>query len=176
MSAQKQYASIELQDMGLLLKKQPIAHVEHINPQTKTVTHLGLPLFVENAEYPYNYIFRFIERFSLYAKLLPQAERKLLLSDNKVQMDVAKVATLDSTMNFSLNSDETTFYASWPNCRMSFPKNFQLIMGLNKKESDLFFHQQLMDYCKSHKQQVESKIPIAVPADSASYLVENGDY
>lgn len=174
--AQRQYATAELQEIGQLLDEHRLPHIERIEPQTKMVTHLGLPLFVENSEYPYSYIFRFIERFTLYAKLLPPTERRHLLSDNKVQMDLEKVAAVDSATDFSLNSDETTFYAVWPNCKMSFPKDFHLIMGLNKKESDLFFQQRLMDYCNSHEKQTIKRIPIAMPTDSLSFQVEKGEY
>lgn len=173
--AQKQYATTELQEMGQLLGKQRLPHIERVDSKTKVVTHLGLPLFKKDAEYPYNYIYRFIERITLYAQLLSPTERKLLLSDNKVKMDIAKVATIDSTMNFTIDSDETTFYASWDNCKMSFPKNFQLIRGVNKKESDMLFYRNLMDFCQTHREYVDKRIPIAIPSDSASYIVENGD-
>lgn len=173
--AQKQYATTELQEMGQLLDKQRLSHIEHVDSETKVVTHLGLPLFKKDAEYPYNHICRFIERFTLYAQLLPPIERKLLLSDNKVKMDVAKVAAVDSTMNFTIDSDETTFNVSWSNCKMSFPKNFQLIMGVNKKESDMLFYRKLMNFCQTHQEYVDRRIPIAIPSDSASYIVENGD-
>lgn len=172
--AQKQYASTELQEIGQLLNKQILPHVEYVDSETKVITHLGLPLFRKEVEYPYNYIFRFIERFTLYAQLLPPAECKLLLSDNKVKMNITQVAAVDSTMDFTIESDETTFYVSWQNCKMTFPKNFQLITGVNKKESDLLFYRKLMDFYQSHQEYVDKRIPIAIPSDSTSYIVEKG--
>ena len=175
-AAQREYATEELRDIGELLSQHPISHIEHIDSQTGVVTHLGLPIFFKRAHGSDSLIFRFIERFTLYAKLLPAADRKLLLSDNKVKMDVSKVAALDSTTTFAISADENTFVVTLPNTEVSFPKNFQLITGMNKKESEQFFNSQLMDYCKSHQVQTSGRIPLAVPVDSVSYLVEQGDY
>ena len=176
LTAQQKYATAELEDIGQMLKKKPVAHIEQIDSQTMEITHLGLPVFVHDANYPYNLFFRFIERFSLYAKLLDGKERSHLLNDNKVKMDLAKIAPIDSTKEISVNSNENTFVVSWDGCEVSFPKDFQLISGMNKKESDTYFHKQLMKYCETHQKQVENRIPVAVPTDSASYVVDKGDY
>ena len=174
--AQQKYATAELEDIGQLLKKKPMAHIEEIDSQTMEVTHLGLPVFFQESKYPYSLLFRFVERISLYAKLLDVKERNLLLSDNKVKMDLSKVSAIDPTTEIKVNSNESSFTISWNGGEISFPKDFHLISGMNKKESDAFFHKQLMAYCSSNQKQVENRIPVAVPTDSASYVVDKGDY
>ena len=39
----------------------------------------------------------------------------------------------------------------------------------------MLFYRKLMNFCQTYQEYVDRRIPIAIPSDSASYIVENGD-
>ena len=175
--ASQEYANMELSEIGNMLRDNPIRHIVRRDSTTGAITHLGLNLFPQDYDYPYNAILRFIERFALHAKLLDGVERKLYMSDRKVNIDISKLSPIDSLSKLDVNSDGERFHVRWNNCVVSFPQEYNLIFGLNKKESDEEFRSSLLSYSKSfnnNDSKRTTRISIVTPRDSTSYYVKEG--
>ena len=115
--AQTQYASSELEGIGLLLANRNISHKCEKDTLTDKIMHLGLPLFNMSGNDDVDAVLRYIERVKLHKKLLPAIEAKYLSDDDKIK----------------------------ENGCISFPNSFSQIYGLNKKESDDYIYYGLMD-------------------------------
>lgn len=172
----QEYASVELSEIGKLLKEHPIKQGITKECRDGVITHLGLTLFPQEHEYPYNAVLRFVERFALHAKLLTGTERKLFLSDKNVSLDLSKLTPLDSLSDLSIESDGERYHVRWKDCAVSFPQEYHLIYGLNKKESGKAFRDSILAYAGTlHADDQEKKrIPLTAPHDSASYVVKEG--
>ena len=130
----KQYASIELSEIGELLNAHSMRHTE-LRDSNGTITHLGLPLLPHADDVNMDMLFRCMERDALHAKLLPIKDARMMMDDDKVVMNVNEVALIDSTKNISINNTEQLFSISWDGGELTFPNNYSLISGLNNAES-----------------------------------------
>lgn len=174
----QEYASEELKEMGSLLKRTSVDYKEEKDQKTGVVTHLGLRLFPQDAPYPYGDILKFVERFALHVQIIGnKTERSLLLSDKKVSMSPLRLLPLDSLSQLNVISDGERFHVSWKNCKVSFPKEYNLIFGQNKKESDDYFRNSLLAFYAdrgSETADTTKRISVMMPRDSASYYVQEG--
>lgn len=173
----QEYSSLELEEIGSLLKSNPIKHYSCKDPKTGAITHLGLSLFTQQYDYPYNDVLKFVERFALHAQLLNTTEQKLLLSDKKVKITPMKLEPADSLSKLEIQADGQRIYINWSHCRVSFPQEFNLIYGLNKKESDNYFRESLLKFYNSsivNESDNKKRIPIVTPYDSTAYYVKEG--
>lgn len=173
----QEYSSLELEEIGSLLKSHPIQHYSCKDSETGAITHLGLSLFPQQYDYPYNEVLKFVERFALHAQLLNTPDLILLLSDKKVKMTPVKLEPVDSLSKLEIQADGQRISIAWSHCKVSFPQEFNLIYGLNKKESDDYFRESLLKFKKSsmiRNSDNQNRIPIVTPYDSTAYYVKEG--
>lgn len=170
------YATAELTEIGTLLRAHPIKGDLSRETRDGVTTHLGLRLFPQQYAYPYDAVLRFVERFALHARLLTGAERRLLLSDREVRMDLSRLTPPDSLSALSIEADGARFHVRWGDCTVSFPQAYHLVYGLNKKESDRAFRDSLLAFSTAQQPDARTNgpIPVAAPRDSASYVVKEG--
>lgn len=143
------YASEELALIGNLIDQRNYHNYYSIkDPRTGIIEHLGLPLFAQDTEYPYNLVLRFVERYSLYAQLINKEELSRKLKEDNVEINIPIHESLESVDNVTIDSGENYIRVTLDNGFMSFPKEFSLIIGRNKKELDDFFYKDLMNFNK----------------------------
>lgn len=172
----REYATTELKEIAGLLEKKSVPHKEIIDSMSGKVVHLGFDLF-ENSEDPYSQTFqRFIERYALRMYLLPSKEATNIMCNNKVSMDVEKISKLPKANFFMVSVDSSRFIASWFMNKVSFPKDFALVYGLNKKESDSLFVNKIRQYKLNAKEDSIMSNIVVSQVDSLSYLAKMGDH
>lgn len=143
--AQTQYASSELEGIGLLLANRNISHKCEKDTLTDKIMHLGLPLFNMSGNDDVDAVLRYIERVKLHKKLLPAIEAKYLSDDDKIKENGLLTIGESPKLDYSIDNNGTTITVSCGGWCISFPNSFSQIYGLNKKESDDYIYYGLMD-------------------------------
>ncbi|MFG6424849.1 MAG: hypothetical protein K1W14_00435 [Muribaculaceae bacterium] len=143
--AQTQYASSELEEIGLLLANRNISHKCEKDTLTDKIMHLGLPLFNMSGNDDVDAVLRYIERVKLHKKLLPAIEAKYLSDDDKIKENGLLTIGESPKSDYSIDNNGTTITVSCGGWCISFPNSFSQIYGLNKKESDDYIYYGLMD-------------------------------
>lgn len=199
MWAQLTYATVELQEIGEKLARRgctlsspgtfpmpsgtSFGFYELRMDEQGNVCHLGIPIL--NRELYNNNpspIYDFIERYFLHMSLLTEKERKQYMESDHVMIDFSQIRQIDVSTSFQMASDEKGFQLIWEKdgknvCKMTFPKNIQLISGKNKKEIERDFLKGLnlmQGYMENINIPQESNVSLST--DSAYYIYKGNYY
>lgn len=172
-SQKNDYASGELKYIHELMFHKEVNHKEIVDSRNRIV-HLGLPLFEETDNEIFSMIYRFIERYALKMNLLPEIKAMEMMDLDKVQMDYKKLSKSTTADSFMVSFDSLGYMVSWNMMNVTFPKDFQLISGLNKKECEEFFVEKVNIYEKQYKQD-SLMLKITDYVDSSNYVCKKGE-
>lgn len=138
------FRSAELSDIYALANKSGLKY-EVCADSTGRITHLGSHIFnsVVKKSFP-TPIINFIERYHLYLNALTPSARKSLISEKKLVLVAEDFLAVDSLCGFSLHLDGGKYTAVFDRngfevCRLGFENSFSLIYGMNIKEAQRFF-------------------------------------
>src|SRR5574344_1257552 len=167
----QQYSSITLKNIGINLinrgcditrsgthKERGILY-EVRRDANGIITHIGKPILNRSiTNISPSPIYDFIERYVLEMNLIAPVDRELQLKDDKVSLNMHSISFVDTTCMMSLTTNEKAIKVEWNKNKknistMVFPKQYELIMGMNKIESENAFKDNL----------VNSNIPQNVP-------------
>lgn len=152
----------EASNRGLFIKESGVVDVGHLCSGQKIkveihnhiVRDIGLLLFADDDFSVYSPVYKYIERYFLHLLLKAnKKEQAALLRENRVELivndtdfhlselsfpDILKA--IDKATTFNLNEFEKSFQAQWiygtknESVSFFFPKQYDLILGLDKKE------------------------------------------
>ena len=171
--------TLELNEIYTLAAKRDV-NCEIRKDSNQNIVHIGLPIFKEDAKNVFpKQILDFIERYNLYLKLLSPKERNVIISDKNLKVKPDDFFKVDSLCNFMLNFDGNDYSAVWQKndltvCRFGFENSFPLISGMNIKESQKFFQEEVLNYHNSCSE-FTSFIGIGNTIDDGKYLIVKGE-
>lgn len=173
--SQEQYRSSKLREIAQLLKQHNRPAIIERDSTSGIVTHIGLPIYsAMETEYPYNVIVRFAQRYGLYASLLNDRERRIVMSADRVTFDVKALCKIDTIRSSSFDMTNRTIYATLNGVNLSFPNDWQLLTGMNKIECEQYFYNSLMAF--AHKgSSTANDVTQVEPTSPSSYYKQEGE-
>lgn len=181
--AQIKFATTEIREINdLLVNSRTVTKLEIIKKidDDSTLVHIGYKLFSDTikSRYP-SALYDFIERYTLHISLLNLQDRKQKMQDDKVAFQVQSLWLINDSMPFFIESNTKEYSVTWKTldgvqvAKIVFPKNFQLIYGLNLIESDLYFMEAVTTYTDTIYEQVKF-LKCDVEAIDSTLFVERG--
>lgn len=146
------------------------------------IIHLGIP--VVNRELTRTVpspIYDFIERYILQLRLMKVNEKERLMADDKVVIK-GDVYSADTICGFSMKSNGKMFSTAWEKsgrviATITFPVDYELITGHNKKEIETGFRKDVENYDDSNNL-LDDRVCLSdmITEDSLVYIQKNGYY
>lgn len=170
--------TVELQEIYTLLTGKGV-DCEIRKDSAQNIVHLGTPIFRRDVKNNFSKpIVDFIERYNLYLRLLSAKDREKIILEKKLRVEPESFFKVDSLCDFSLKFDGSFYTAVWSKsgshvCSLGFENSFPLIFGMNIKESQKYFRDELANYYdNSFDTDTEAKDVVTV-AGVFSGLIKN---
>lgn len=181
--AQTKFATAQIREIDELLTNSRIVTNLDIIKQfdaDSTLIHLGYKLFPDAIKGRHlSAIYDFIERYTLHVSLLNLQDRNKKMREDKVAFSVQSLWLINDSLLFSIESNSKEYSVTWENsdsvqvAKIVFPKNFQLIYGLNMLESDLYFKNAVTTYVDTIYEETKF-LKCDVDAIDSTFFVERG--
>lgn len=165
----------------------------------REVCHIGFQLFlpVLTKQNP-SPVYRFVERYLLELFLLkdsPAIRQKLQedkvnlrFGNGKQPADIYSgltnmLSAIKENFTLSITTDNSHYTVSWlegkqPFCSLRFPIQYELMWGINKKETEAYFYTDLLHYLQAHRQKQEALPlpPDKLPSVGGNCYVWEGEW
>jgi hypothetical protein len=184
--SQTKFATAELQEInGLLVNTQKVPNLEIIKrfDADSVVVHLGYKLFPDTVKQVFpSPIYDFVERYTLYVSLLNLWDRNQKMQDDRVKFQFQSLWLISDSIPFTIESNTKEYFVTWRTfdsvqvAEIVFPKNFQLIQGLNLIESDSYFKNSVTTYSDTTYEQVKFLRCNVETIDSMLFVEKGHDF
>lgn len=182
------YVSVKLQDIATQVNLRDDFNypLNIIKNKAGKVSHIGFNLFAEKlkTDYP-SPIYHFIERYLLELYLMEDATLMTrMLTEDKVQIQGQRtireqinrlLTTNKDNLSLSISQDDKNYTVSVTENQqtllvMTFPVQYELLLGGNKKEIEATFYEGLL-YSKEYVDMTN----VILPVEEGKLLVDMGD-